>query len=88
LREVEEELRDRNARGRESTEGIAFSEPRADTPRLLERNFFSILFVSIFQSIGIEKDRVRDYAAIIHMVRGIVTANRQHPSTTSRKVRS
>jgi len=39
-----------------------------------ERNFFSILFVSIFQAIGIEPWRVRHYAAIIHMVRGIVTA--------------
>jgi hypothetical protein len=74
LREAEVELKERLLAVGDRPKPLRF--PNLDlTPQAYwERNFFSILFVSIFQAIGIEKARIRHYAAIIHMVRGIVTA--------------
>jgi len=49
----------------------------AKAPRLLryvERNAFSILFLAIYRSIGIAKDRRRLYGVVNHALRGLVTA--------------
>jgi hypothetical protein len=40
----------------------------------LERNFFSILFLSVYASLGLPQDRRRLYGLILHSVRGLVTA--------------
>lgn len=74
LREIEEELRDELLEVGEKPKALRFPHLELAPQAYWERNFFSILFVSIFQAIGIEETRVRDYAAIIHVVRGIVTA--------------
>lgn len=74
LREVEEELKEalRDVGGK--PKALRFPHLELAPQAYWERNFFSILFVSIFQVIGIDDARVRDYAAIIHLLRGIVTA--------------
>jgi hypothetical protein len=74
LRAVECELRDRLIAVGTRPKSFRFPNLELEPQAYWERNFFSVLFVSIFQSIGIEEARVREYAAIIHMVRGIVTA--------------
>jgi hypothetical protein len=74
LREVEEELKEQLLDVGPKPKALRFPHLELAPQAYWERNFFSILFVSIFQAIGIEEARVRDYAAIIHMVRGIVTA--------------
>ena len=50
--------------------------PYLDLPPLeyWQRNFFSILFLSIFDVLGIPRDRLLRYGLILHAVRGIVTA--------------
>ena len=52
------------------------SFPYLDLPPLeyWQRNFFSILFLSIFDVLGIPRDRLLRYGLILHAVRGIVTA--------------
>jgi hypothetical protein len=74
LHEVECELRDRMHAIGTRPKAFRFPNLELEPQAYWERNFFSILFVSIFQSIGIEPERVREYSAIIHMLRGIVTA--------------
>jgi hypothetical protein len=39
-----------------------------------QRNFFSTLFLSIFEAVGITAERQHSYGMILHGVRGIVTA--------------
>ncbi len=74
LREVEEELKEELQDVGDKPKALRFPHLELAPEAYWERNFFSILFVSIFQAIGIDDARVRDYAAIIHTVRGIVTA--------------
>lgn len=74
LREVEERQRRRLLAVGTRPKALRFPNLEMAPQAYWERNFFSILFVSIFQSMGIEERNVRHYAAIIHTVRGIVTA--------------
>jgi hypothetical protein len=74
LHEVECELRDHMGQVGTRPKAFRFPNLELEPQAYWERNFFSILFVSIFQSIGIEEERVREYSGIIHMLRGIVTA--------------
>jgi hypothetical protein len=74
LREVERDLKERLLAVGERPKALRFPHLELSPQAYWERNFFSILFVSIFQAIGIEPWRVRHYAAVIHTVRGIVTA--------------
>ncbi len=74
LREVERGLKESLLSVGERPKALRFPNLDLSPQAYWERNFFSILFVSIFQAIGIEAWKVRHYAAIIHMVRGIVTA--------------
>jgi len=62
---------------------LAIAPPEADlrfphvdlTPvEYWQRNFFSILFLSIFDALGIPRDRRRQYGLILHAIRGIVTS--------------
>lgn len=39
-----------------------------------QRNFFSILFVTIYQSLEIEDSRVYHYTRLLHLIRGVVTS--------------
>jgi len=74
LREVELTLQRRLLAVGTRRKALAFPHLELQPQAYWERNFFSILFVSIFQSMRIEEWKVRHYAAIIHVVRGIVTA--------------
>jgi hypothetical protein len=74
LREVEEELKQELLSVGDRPKALRFPNLDLSEQAYWERNFFSILFVSIFHAIKIEDSRAREYAAIIHMVRGIVTA--------------
>jgi hypothetical protein len=74
LREVEEQLRSDLSCVGDRPKSLRFPNLGLSDQAYWERNFFSILFVSIFQAIKLDERRVREYAAIIHMVRGIVTA--------------
>ena len=74
LREAETEIKERLLAVGDRPKALRFPNLDLSPQAYWERNFFSILFVSIFQAIGIAEERVREYAAIIHMVRGIVTA--------------
>lgn len=50
--------------------------PHLDLPfaQYFQRNFFSILMLSLFRHCGIEKQRALHYGLILHGLRGIVTA--------------
>lgn len=73
-RRVEEEFRRRVLDAAPPDAELSF--PHLDLPAIQywERNFFSILFLSIFELLGIPKPRRRQYGLILHAVRGIVTA--------------
>jgi len=47
--------------------------PRFDLLSYAKRNFFSILFLSIYRAIGIPEERRLNYGIINHSLRGIVT---------------
>ncbi|MGE4286655.1 MAG: class 1 isoprenoid biosynthesis enzyme [Phycisphaerae bacterium] len=51
---------------------LSFRE-QGGTSEFFQRNFFSILFVSLFISAGIEEKRRRCYGTILHCLRAIVT---------------
>ena len=74
MREVECELRDEALSLGDHPKTIRFPHLELPTQDYWERNFFSILFVSIFDAVGIAPERIRHYAAIVQLVRGIVTA--------------
>lgn len=50
--------------------------PHLDLPpaQYWQRSFFSILFLSVFESLGIPRQRIEDYGCVLHAVRGVVTA--------------
>lgn len=56
-----------------ATEYIKKKKPKFETLHYLQRNFFSILFLSIYQSLGIGKKECLFYGIINHCLRGIVT---------------
>jgi len=73
-RRVEHDFRDRLLAVAPPDADLRF--PHADlTPvEYWQRNFFSILFLSIFDALGIPRARRSQYGLILHAIRGIVTA--------------
>ena len=71
---VEKEFRRRMIEA--SVSGMDLDFPHLDLPPAAywQRNFFSILFLSIFQTLGMRPGKRRTYGLILHAVRGIVTA--------------
>ncbi len=59
-----------------SVSGMALEFPHLDLPpaQYWQRNFFSILFLSIFEALGMPPGQRRTHGLIVHTVRGIVTA--------------
>jgi len=74
MRSVDEQLRDELLRTGKRSKRFIFPHLELEPLRYWERNFFSILFVSIFQSIGIPDLRTREYTGIVHCMRSIVTS--------------
>lgn len=74
LRGVDEQLRDELLATGTRAKRFVFPHLELEPLRYWERNFFSILFVSIFQSIGIADVRTREYTGIVHSMRSIVTS--------------
>lgn len=73
-RAMEGEFRDRllAITGRSMTLVFPFRDLGA--AEYFEKNVFSILFLSLFLSLGLSKPRVRAYGLILHGLRGVVTA--------------
>jgi hypothetical protein len=53
---------------------LSFPHMQLAPAQYWQRNFFSILFLSIFEAIGITEQRQHRYGMLLHGVRGIVTA--------------
>ena len=53
---------------------IEFKSSKYKDLEYFERNFFSIFFISIFNKIGFEKEKVQRYGMIFHALRVIITA--------------
>lgn len=73
-RKMELHFRKELAESAEIAGRLSFPNLEFGWSRYFERNFFSILFVSIYKVIGIPLERRRHYALITHALRGIVTA--------------
>ena len=56
-------------------QALAFPHMKMAATQYWQRNFFSILFLTIFDAIGIAKRRQHMYGIILHAIRGIVTAS-------------
>lgn len=53
---------------------IEFKSSKYKDLEYFEKNFFSIFFISIFNKIGFEKEKVQRYGMIFHALRVIITA--------------
>lgn len=73
-RQVEQVYRRRLTALLGTADGLEFPHLRLSALQYLQRNFFSILFMSIYEVLGIPKDRRALYGRVMHGVRGIVTA--------------
>jgi|GEM_PF-266191 len=73
-RQVEKEFRRRFAGSFPPEMRLQFPHLELAPYQYWQRNFFSILFISVFDALGIPADRCRSYGLILHAVRGIVTA--------------
>lgn len=51
----------------------AHTKIESNPVKYLEKNFFSILLLSIFQNLKIGERRINDYGIILHSLRGIIT---------------
>jgi hypothetical protein len=73
-RNMEKEFNQRLLQVCPSPQSLAFPHMEMAASQYWQRNFFSILFLTIFDAIGIEKRRQHLYGIILHAIRGIVTA--------------
>jgi hypothetical protein len=55
-------------------EALSFPHMELAPGAYWQRNFFSILFLSIFDAIGISAERQHRYGMVLHAIRGVVTA--------------
>ena len=74
-RRVEQALRRRASSALGGRDGLDFPYLRLPPLQYFQRNFFSIMFLSIYEVIGIPKERRLSYGMIMHAVRGVVTAS-------------
>ncbi len=73
-RRIEKEFNNRLQELCPLPEALAFPHMKMAAAQYWQRNFFSILFLTIFDAIGIAKRRQHMYGTILHAIRGIVTA--------------
>lgn len=73
-RRIEADFRQRLLDACPAVEGIEFPHLGLPLAQYWQRNFFSILFLSIFDALGMPARKRRTYGLILHAVRGIVTA--------------
>ncbi len=71
---MEDEFRDRLLTITGTSMALEFPFQDLGAAKYFERNIFSILFLSIFLSLGVAKPRVRAYGLILHSLRGVVTS--------------
>jgi hypothetical protein len=73
-RTMEHEFRERLLQVSGKSIPLEFPFQNSGAARYFECNIFSILFLSIFQSLGLSEARVRAYGLILHSLRGVVTS--------------
>jgi len=73
-RQMEQEFNERILQVCPSASALSFPHMDLAPAQYWQRNFFSILFLSIFDAIGISHERQHKYGMILHAVRGVVTA--------------
>jgi hypothetical protein len=73
-REIERDFNRRILASCPAPAALSFPHVELPAPQYWQRNFFSILFLSIFDAVGISSQRQRLYGLLLHAVRGIVTA--------------
>jgi hypothetical protein len=73
-RSVEKEFCDRARQLSAAPDDLSFPHVNLPPRRYFERNFFSILFASIYAALDIPREKRRAYVLVTHAVRGIVTA--------------
>jgi hypothetical protein len=73
-RAMEQEFRDRLLKVSGKSIPLEFPFRNFGAAKYFERNIFSILFLSIFFSLGLSEPRVRAYGLILHSLRGVVTS--------------
>lgn len=73
-RRLEADFNERLIESCPAPEALSFPHMQLSPQQYWERNFFSILFLSIFDAVGIPEERQHLYGMILHAVRGIVTA--------------
>jgi hypothetical protein len=73
-RRIETDFRQRLRDICPAVEGIEFPHLGLPAAQYWQRNFFSILFLSIFDALGMPARKRRTYGLVLHAVRGIVTA--------------
>ena len=71
---MEEDFNERLAEVCPRAQALSFPHMELDPAAYWQRNFFSILFLSIFEAVGIPRSRQHLYGMVLHAVRGIVTA--------------
>lgn len=73
-RSMEEEFKDRLLTLTSASMALEFPFRDLSAAKYFESNIFSILFLSIFLSLGLPAPRVRAYGLILHSLRGVVTS--------------
>jgi hypothetical protein len=74
-RRMERDFRRRLLRAAACRADMEFPHLALPALQYLQRNFFSILFLSIYGAVGISKERRQHYALITHALRGLVTCS-------------
>ncbi len=74
-RRMEKEFLHRMRRAASCQADLEFPHLALPPLQYLQRNFFSILFLSVYGAIGICRERRRQYALITHALRGLVTCS-------------
>ena len=74
LKRVEEDLKKDLLTLGKVPKKIHFPHLELGAKAYFQRNFFSILFVTIYQSLGFSEENIYHYARLLHLIRGVVTA--------------
>ena len=72
---MEKEFRRRMVHAASCRTDMEFPHLALPPLQYLQRNFFSILFLSVYSAVGIARDRRQHYALITHALRGLVTCS-------------
>jgi hypothetical protein len=73
-RQMEQAFNERISETSPNSAQLRFPHMELTPSQYWQRNFFSILFLSIFDAIGIPEARQLRYGALLHGIRGVVTA--------------